>query len=396
MFRLEELQGTATLRALNGDLMKNLCLLIAALSVTACSSDPAPLLADTSNDASQTDTGESDLDAEDAEADASTGTIGENQSVVAHDEAHIFWTGWDEGQNARNVDVAVTFPPAEELYGGITMNFALSCPSGQCDPWDRYGSYGLVSNPGAEDEGYIELSRFITPFGVGASWQVDVTDLRPLLTDDVTLRAFVDTWVGPGSGFGNGWQVDVSFDFIGAEPTVNVIGVYPIWNLNRVIYGDPARPVAEQLPVEMVELPEGTTRALLRTFVTGHGQGNQDNCAEFCPADHTFTVGGIDHTETVWRDDCETTAAPNQQGTWQFPRAGWCPGAVAHDWTIDLGEVGPGPLEVGYDVSDYENLCRPDSTNCSGCALGNGCDWNDSNHTEPNFQLSAMVIAIAE
>ena len=35
----------------------------------------------------------------------------------------------------------------------------------------------------------IELARFITPFGVGASWDIDVTDLRPLLTGDVTLRA---------------------------------------------------------------------------------------------------------------------------------------------------------------------------------------------------------------
>ena len=363
-----------------------LLLCIAIVSCDAESETVAP-------DVTGTDTRGDAEDATPAEDSGPEATIGTTQTIVAHDAAHIYWTGWDEGQNARAVDVDVTFPPEDELYGGITMHFALSCPSGRCDPWDRYGSYGIVANPGAEDERYIELSRFITPFGVGASWSVDVTDLRPLLTDQVTLRAFVDTWVGPGSPYGDGWEIDARFDFVGAEPAIEVLDVIPVWNLERVVYGDPARPVADQLPPATVELPEGTTRALLRTFITGHGQGNADNCAEFCPADHTFTVSGTPHTRTVWRDDCETTGAPGQQGTWEFPRAGWCPGAVTHDWTIEL-DVGAGPIELAYAVDDYVNTCRPDAPVCEGCAFGQGCDWNDSNHTEPNYQLSATVIAI--
>jgi hypothetical protein len=377
--------------------MNKFALACSVLLTFGCSSDTDSTVEDVTEDTGpETDSGAEDP-AADVAPDAPVRTIGTTQTIGAHDASHIFWTGWDPGQNARNVDVQVTFPPADQLYGGITMHFALSCPGGSCDPWDRYGSYGIVTNPGdEEDEGYIEISRFITPFGVGARWDVDVTDLRPLLTGDATLRVFVDTWVGPGSNFGDGWQVDVTFDFIGAEPAARVLEVIPIWNLARVVYGDPARPVADQLATANIELPEGTTRALLRTFITGHGQGNAGNCAEFCEADHTFTVAGAPHTRTVWRDDCETTAAPNQQGTWQFPRAGWCPGAVTHDWTIDLGDVSPGTIDVTYSVSDFENTCRPDSPACEGCTLDNGCEWNDSNHTEPNFQLSAVVIAIAE
>ncbi len=71
-----------------------------------------------------------------------------------------------------------------------------------------------------------------------------------------------------------------------------------------------------------VALPAGSSYAL-RTFVTGHGQGNADNCAEFCPRDHTITAGKAAHTTQIWREDCATTAAPNQQGTYKYrARAG--------------------------------------------------------------------------
>jgi hypothetical protein len=77
--------------------------------------------------------------------------------------------------------------------------------------------------------------------------------------------------------------------------------------------------------------------------------------------------------------------------------AGWCPGAAAHDWTIDLRDLsdlsGRDTLDVAYGVADFENTCRPDAPTCAGCTLGNDCAWNDSNHTEPNFQVSALLIA---
>lgn len=375
------------------------CFAAFLFSLAACSSESAGSAADVGGPG-DTDGGDTLVDAGGV-ADAGAedvgvpGRIGDNQTIVGHSAAHVFWSGWDEGQNARQVDVRVEFPRADELFAGINMNFTLSCPNGRCDPWDRYGSFGVVTNPGEEDERYVELSRFITPFGVGGNWQVDVTDLRPLLTGPTTLRVFVDTWVGPGSSFGDGWQVDTTFDFYGGEPNPRVVAVLPIWDLARVAYGDPARPISEQLPPATVRVPEGASRLLLRTFVTGHGQGNALNCAEFCPQDHSFVVDGTQHTRRVWRDDCETTGAPGQRGTWQYPRAGWCPGAVTHDWTIDVGAAPAGrEVEVAYAVSEYENTCRPDSASCSGCTLGNGCEWNDSNHTEPNFQVSALLIAV--
>ena len=319
---------------------------------------------------------------------------GQNQAVRAMQGVEVYFTG---SENRRQVEQPVTFPPANEAFSSINLHFALSCPAGSCDPWDRVGSYGLVLANGSESPTYVELSRFITPYGVGAEWDVDVTDLRPLLTGEQTSRVFIDTWVGPGSGFGNGWSVTATFEFVGGTPAREVLAAIPVWqgaNENRrLVYGDPARSIPSQLPLVDVALPDGTTSAALRTFITGHGQGNADNCAEFCPRDHTFTVNGTPTTANIWRDDCRTTAAPNQQGTWQYARAGWCPGAKAYDWTIDLGAVSGPTLNIGYDVQAFENTCRPEANPCAGCTLGSGCAYNDSSHTEPNYQVSAVVIA---
>lgn len=372
--------------------------LLLSLGLLACSDeDTTPSFgggADTAGgDAAAGDDAATGNDAGATEDAGPAPVIGTNQTVVALEAAHVFWSGWEEGQNAREVLSTVTMPPLEEQYERITMNFRLSCPDGACDPWDRLGSFGIVPDPDAEEPSYIELSRFITPYGVGYNWSADVTDLRPLLTGDVTFRVFIDTWVGPGSQFGNGWEVDASFSFIGGEPERPVLDVVPVWPMTRIVYGDPARPVADQLPTQSVTVPEGASALALRTFITGHGQGNAQNCAEFCPQNHTFTVSGTDHTRNVWRDDCETTSAPNQQGTFQYPRAGWCPGDITHDWTIDLGAPAGDTLDVTYAVDPYENTCRPDAPVCEGCALGNDCEWNDSNHTEPNYQMSALLIA---
>jgi hypothetical protein len=221
-----------------------------------------------------------------------------------------------------------------------------------------------------------------------------VTDLRPLLSGDVTLRAFVDTWVGPGSPYGDGWLLTATFEMTGGAPARLPIAVVPVWTMTYVPYGDPARPVPSSALPATPALPEASAYDL-RAFVTGHGQGNADNCAEFCSRDHTLTVGATAHTTTLWRNDCAETAAPNQEGTYQFSRAGWCPGAFAHPWVVDVTAdvAGGSSATIGYDVEAYDNTCRPDAAECTGCTLGTGCEYDGGAHTEPNYQVSAAIIA---
>ena len=91
------------------------------------------------------------------------------------------------------------------------------------------------------------------------------------------------------------------------------------------------------------------------------------------------------------RSDCATTAAPNQQGTWQYARAGWCPGAIVRPWTSDFAAAA-GSLAISYDVAPYDNTCRPDAPTCTGCVFGTGCDYNDGSHTEPGWEQSAVLV----
>jgi hypothetical protein len=304
----------------------------------------------------------------------------EDVTVTAFDGTHVYFTGSD---NQRQIDAPVHFPAPGQHYKQVTLHLSLACPQGGCDPWDRLAHLSIV-----DGDHEIEIARFITPYHVGADFTVDVTDLQRLLDGDLTMRVFIDTWVGPGSPYGAGWLVNASFEFVGGEPARDPFAVIALWGPHAIVYGDPAQPTAQSTDVTV---PAGTTGARLRALVTGHGQGNADNCAEFCDEDHTFDVGGAMVSKHVWRDDCATTAAPNQEGTYQYPRSGWCPGAMVEPWTADV-DVAPGALTVGYDIASYENTCRPGVATCTGCTLGTGCDYDGGNHTEPSFQQSALLI----
>jgi hypothetical protein len=313
--------------------------------------------------------------------------IGADETVVVFDGTHVFF---GEGGN-RTIDVEVPLPEAGLSYESIAMDFALRCPNDRCDWWDRLGWIAVVENAGTEDEVVYEVLRFITPYRLGGAWTVNTTSLRPLLSGTVTFRVFIDTWVGPGHANGDGWLVDASFDFRGGVPFNKAYAVLPLTPApTGVTYGDPASPTAQQLAAV---LPEDAGRAVLRAFVTGHGQGNAENCAEFCSKTHWFDVAGTRFERTLWRDDCATTAVPNQQGTWTLSRAGWCPGDVVGAWTEDLTDLTTaGDLAITYDIEAYENTCRPDSPSCTGCVLGTGCDFDGGSHTTPRFYVSAMLI----
>ncbi len=351
------------------------------LLATACSS----------GDAASTPAGGADADA-DADAgaeaaDAPTANPGADATVAVFSQEPVYFAGAD---NKRNVDATVDFP-ADGSYASVTFRVTLDCPSGRCDPYDRFGSIGIV--PDEASDATIELVRFVTPFGVGADFSWDATDLRPLLRGKVHLRGFIDTWVGPGSPYGDGWLLTASVEMTGGTPEHEPLAVVPVWTMRSVTYGDPAHPTSEFVAPATLAVPSGATQLALRSFVTGHGQGNADNCAEFCAKDHTMTVGATPYVTRLWRDDCATSGAPGQHGTFQYARSGWCPGASVEPWTADVtADLAPS-VTVAYDVEAFENTCRPDAATCSGCSLGTGCAYDDGAHTEPHWFVSALLVA---
>lgn len=297
----------------------------------------------------------------------------------------------------REVDREIVLPALSMDVAAVTLELQLACPRGGCDYWDRKGYLGLVHARDQAAPEVIELVRFVTPYGVGGRWTLDVTNLLPLLHGQRTFRLFIDTWVGPGHAQGAGWLVDATLHYrYGRRPGAPALpmAIYPVWSLREVMYGDPASTVANQLSTRRVSMPPGAGRVEFRALVTGHGQGNADNCAEFCPREHTVRVGGIPFRQTIWRDDCGANRLDGQKGNWRVARAGWCPGSVVRPWVADVSAAAGADIDlsVDYDVEPYVNSCRPDAAVCDGCTLESGCSYDGGRHTPPSYLLSGLLI----
>ena len=314
--------------------------------LTSCSSGSDKDDSDTSSSGSESqDTGPDD--------DGDTREQGEDTTVTVFDAEHVYYGA----ENRRSVDVEVTFPDSTRTYSALNGRFRLHCPNDyRCDHWDRYGTFGVVLNAGEESEQFVEIDRFITAYRVGFSWESDLTDVRPLLTDTVTLRVFIDTWVGPGHEAGDGWLFDAAIDFEGGPPpSPEPIDVVPVWGHSSWSAGLPDNPVEAQIPSQTVSVPDAT-RVTFRSFITGHGWNNSANCAEFCSKSHYYTVGGTEFGREVWRDDCRDTVTDGtQMGTWEYSRAGWCPGAQVFPWDTEVTEslTEGEPVDVSYRLEDY-------------------------------------------
>ncbi|MEM6295714.1 MAG: peptide-N-glycosidase F-related protein [Myxococcota bacterium] len=337
------------------------------------------------------------------DTDSSTGggaafVAGEDALIPVVEGAHIFWLGWDEGQNQREMDLQVSLPEPGFTYESVTLTLRLGCPEGACDWWDRKGSLGLVEDPDAEEPTVWELARFVTPYRVGGTWSLDVTALQTLLAGEQTLRLYIDTWVGPGHANGNGWIVDAQLEYVGGVPDLVPTAVVPLWPRRELTVGDPMNPLGEQLDAAALEVPMDAAKVEMWTVISGHGQGNLNNCAEFCQLAQGFLVGAGAVRRTIWRDDCDQNPIQGQQGTWTLPRAGWCPGDIVQPWVEDITEhAAPGSsVSVTYDIEEYENTCRPDAPMCMGCALGTGCDYDGGNHTAPTIQVSSAAVVYTE
>jgi hypothetical protein len=299
--------------------------------------------------------------------------VGQDQTVSAFQSRHVYFKG--DADNQRIVKQSVDFPASLQLFSQITLKLSLRCPSPSCDAWDRLGALSLTLDDGRK----LELARFITPYGVGVTWSVDVTELAPVLVGRREVEVFIDTWVGPGHSQGAGWLVDASFEFKGGRPSAVPLAVLPVFEAQSVDYGDPAKASDQR---RSITLPPGSFgQAKLRTFITGHGQGNTENCAEFCPKTHTLQVQEQKFSKQIWRDDCSRTQTDGRQaGTWTTSRAGWCPGATVTPWEQAI-TLGGQTLEISYTPESYVNDRRT--------------GYDDGGHTAPYYRLSAALILFA-
>ena len=272
------------------------------------------------------------------------------------------------GTNSRWYTGTYTMPQHVGSYDQIMANLTIECPNGNCDDWDRWAFIDIKDPSG----NWIQIIRYITPYNVACNHQIDLTDYASLLQGEFEFRMFIDTW---GTG---GWQVTLDFEHEKGTPDYLYSNVDEIWDGTWDL-GNPSN----LQPVDTVNYSykDNVESAHLRLSTTGHGwgQNNSQNAAEFYHATNFIDVDGTkQYTQILWNDcDPNPDNCTNQQGTWHFSRAGWCPGAISPPNIIYLDEhIDKESIELIYRFDpSYIDYCHPNNPNCFS---GSTCpDCND-------------------
>ncbi|RCL70179.1 MAG: peptidase [Cryomorphaceae bacterium] len=249
----------------------------------------------------------------------------------------------------------------------IKMYLRLDCPSGGCDPWDRYANIMVRDKITNE---WFEIGRHITPYGVDNNkltrgLEFDVTDFKDLLEGNVELRIFVETWVG------SGWIVSLEFDFIPGTPDYkyykvsriiqhngNSLGGVPYGGLN----GNTEIDLDKFDLIKSLQIGNNVESAHIRTIVTGWGHATPADsdgraCAEWCFRTHNIKIDNSNlFSHYMGPIGCSQNPINNQGGNWQPDRAGWCPGMTV-PVRIDKfsNNVSNKTLNYEYDFENWTN-----------------------------------------
>ena len=257
-------------------------------------------------------------------------------------------------------------------FNKILAHFDYNCVDGNCDTYDRIGGVKVRNYRGE----WIELFRYITPFGVQCQDDLDVSDYTSMLQGLVEIEYYMELWNGSGS------NPNLIFSFTKGTPEYLYVDMDEIW-FGTYSFGD----YANQQPVPVINygFSDKAQAAKLKITTTGHNWSsgtnncfNSGNAAEFYEATHHIFVNNQNKYEQhLWR-----TCSPNpagcqpQNGTWPHERSGWCPGSIGLVWDFDLSEyLTDGQAELFYQFDpSYLDLCHPnhpdcvDGVTCTECA----------------------------
>jgi len=286
-------------------------------------------------------------------------------------------------QGGNLITETVDFPADVSNFSQVLMEVSLDCPAGGCDPWDRFANLSI--EVGGQT---IEIGRYVTPYGNDwCSWTIDVSEYRHLLTGTKTISSKIDTWE-------NGWLVNTEFEFVPGTPDYEFVHVQNLWVDDNFEYGDTVF-FSINLPEIVVPIPDNAEEVIMRVVNTGHGQGNTDNAAEFSQKTHAVHVNGSEvATHFLWKSDCESNPCSPQGGTWQFDRAGWCPGQGVTPFDVDLtNDITPGQsATLDYVLEPFFNECSPWNLACVVPTTCAECTYNSNGHTEPHYKMAIQLI----
>ena len=263
----------------------------------------------------------------------------------------------------------VVLPENNVNVSKITLELSLLCPSTGCDPWDQPAKISVLKNGKT-----YEIARFITPYGKACGpWTVDVTDFKTLLKGYTELASYIQVW---GS---SGWLLDAKLIYEYNPVANGYQRLTPLWATDNWVYGDPA--ISYDLPAQTIKIDSNTQTTAMRMTITGHGQGNTNNAAEFSQFTHTVSANSTNvNSHSLWKNNCNVNSCANQFGTWRFARAGWCPGQAVDPYLVNLSStaVAGQNLTVDYVLQNYTNNMRT--------------GYNSNGHTEPHYKIHAYLV----
>ncbi len=233
----------------------------------------------------------------------------------------------------RILDRSAELPPEATMasFDTLEIDLEIHCrldPAG-CSEWDR-NAYILHCVDEACSE-TRELARWITPYSRPGRtrWILDASPLLGLVRAGGTQRFRIVTgpeWEEPTP---SDVRVDLRLSRRGTGPV-------PVGAERAFTGGEFGAAYNEGRTPFAFTPPGDASRVELVVIVSGHGQTEGDNCAEWCNHEHTFTVNetGTHHIafpgEAGQSLGCAERSAegvvPGQWGNWAPSRAAWCPG----------------------------------------------------------------------
>lgn len=263
----------------------------------------------------------------------------------------------------------MTLPNDLHKYEQMILTIDLSCPAGGCAPWDVLADLKAVTSNGT-----YELARYVTPFGKACGgWIVDITDFKSVLGGEVEFLTNIAVFTREG------WLVDMSVELIDNNPGSTFSTLSKLWERSYQVYGDPN--ISYDLPEVPVMVNSNSETSHVRMTISGHGQGNTNNAAEFFDVTHNLNIGGQSFQDhRLWKSDCGNNPCDDQAGSWPFNRAGWCPGQAVDPFVINTtSAMMPGSeMRFDYVLQNYTNL------------LNTG--YNNNGHTEPYYRIFSYFV----
>jgi hypothetical protein len=279
----------------------------------------------------------------------------------------------------------VSLPPAAFLrrFENFVIETTLTCNNDgdvdqSCADWDHCITVwadcdGIEYAVGATNRRSLEvggepneLARYVTPFrrDVGR-WRSDRTALLPLLFANGGAGGTCNVSAAVTSG--TGWAVSLDFRFENLRADESAASPYALVELS--FPGDSSDDYERDFDTLAsynanktvgFEVPAGGVpeRVELVATISGHGD------CEFAPTSHHYEINGetfsveFFHAGTMWGcvEEVKNGVEPNEHGTWNYGRDGWCDGSPvdAHVFDVtDAVDLSGGPNGLTYRAQSY-------------------------------------------